>query len=141
MTRVNWQRFMIGALIATVIDFLSDGFLHEVLVRRQWEDVYARLGVPEPQHSATGLFYFVLFDLGRGFVAMFLYVMMRARYGPGPRTAIWAGIISWIALSLTGPAQFIPLGFFSVSLWLIAAAYQLVTSILATLAGAATYKE
>jgi hypothetical protein len=42
---------------------------------------------------------------------------------------------------VTGPAQFIPLGFFSTALWLKVGAFHLVTSIVATVAGAAIYKE
>lgn len=37
--------------------------------------------------------------------------------------------------------QFIPLGFFSTALWMKAAAFQLVTQILATLAGGGLYEE
>jgi hypothetical protein len=49
--------------------------------------------------------------------------------------------VVWIAFSLTGPAQFIPLGFFSNALWIKTAGFQLITSIVATLAGAALYKD
>jgi hypothetical protein len=66
---------------------------------------------------------------------------MRTHFGPGPKTAVLAGIAAWVAFSLTGPAQFIPLGFFSKPLWLKVAALQLVTSIVATIAGAALYKD
>ena len=84
---------------------------------------------------------FAVFELGRAFVAMFLYVMMRAHFKPGPRTAALAGVVAWIAFSVTGPAQFIPLGFYSNALWVKVAAFQLVTSILAALAGAAFYQD
>jgi hypothetical protein len=59
----------------------------------------------------------------------------------GPKTAVLAGIAGWIAFSLTGPVQFIPLGFFSTTLWLKVGAFHLLTSIIATLAGAAIYKD
>jgi len=72
---------------------------------------------------------------------MVLYVFMRAHCRPGPKTAACAGVLAWIAFSVTGPAQFIPLGFFSNTLWIKVAAFQLVTSILAAIAGAAVYKE
>lgn len=141
MSRINWARVLGGGLLAAAICFFSDGFLHEKLLHADWQAVYARLGAPEPAHDSSGLAYFALYDLGRGLVALFLYAMMRARLGPGPATAAWAGIAAWIACSVTTPAQFIPLGFFSTALWIKAAAYQLVTSILATVAGAALYKE
>jgi hypothetical protein len=47
----------------------------------------------------------------------------------------------WIAFSLTGPAQFIPLGFYSNALWMKVGAFQLVTSIVAAIAAAALYKD
>jgi len=72
---------------------------------------------------------------------MFLYVMMRPHFRPGPKTAALAGVVAWIAFSVTGPPQFIPLGFFSNALWIKVAAFQLVTSILAVIAGAAVYKD
>jgi hypothetical protein len=49
--------------------------------------------------------------------------------------------VGWIPFSVTGPVQFIPLGFFSGALWCMAGAYQLITSIVATIAGAAVYAE
>lgn len=74
-------------------------------------------------------------------MAAFLYAAIRPRFGPGPGTAACAGTIAWLAISLTTPAQFIPLGFLSTGLWLKAAAFQLVTQIVATIAGAALYRE
>jgi hypothetical protein len=71
---------------------------------------------------------------------MLFYATMRAYFGAGPKTAAIAGLACWIAFSLTGPAQFIPLGFFSTALWVKLGAIHLLTSILATIAGAALYK-
>ena len=45
-------------------------------------------------------------------ISLLLYATMRTHFGPGPRTAVLAGIAGWVAFSLTGPVQFIPLGFF-----------------------------
>jgi hypothetical protein len=121
--------------------FMTDGFLHERVFASDWTAVYANLGVAEAHHEAAGVLYFGIFEIGRGFVSMFLYVLMRSFFGPGPKTAILAGVVGWIAFSLTGPAQFIPLGFYSNALWVKVAAAQLVTSIVATIAGAALYKD
>ena len=72
---------------------------------------------------------------------MFLYVLLRDCCKPGPKTAAWAGFVAWLAFSLTGPAQFIPLNFYSNALWMKVGAFQLVTSIIAAIAGAAIYKD
>lgn len=66
---------------------------------------------------------------------------MRSHFGAGPKTAALAGVVAWLAFSVTGPAQFIPLGFYSNALWIKVAAFQLITSIVAAIAGAAIYKE
>jgi len=141
MSKVNWLRLIIGGLVASVICFLADGFFHERVVAADWAAVYTSLGITEPKHNVAALAYFAIFELGRGFVGMFLYVMMRPHFRPGPSTAILAGLIMWLAFSITGPAQFIPLGFFSHALWIKVAAFHLVTSVVATIAGAALYKD
>lgn len=141
MARINWGRLILGGLIATIIMFFTDGFIHEKLVMADWKAVYAGLGAAEPDAHGSSMAYFALFELGRGFISMLLYATMRAYFGAGPKTAVIAGIAGWIAFSLTGPAQFIPLGFFSHALWLKVGALHLVTSIVATILGAMVYKD
>lgn len=141
MARINWVRLIVGALVAAIIMFFADGFIHERLVKADWSAVYARLNTPEPQPHRSSMVYFALFELGRGFISMLFYATMRTHFGAGPKTAVLAGLASWIAFSLTGPAQFIPLGFFSTALWLKVGALHVVTSIGAAIAGAALYKD
>src|SRR5215207_3088749 len=140
MARINWGRLILGSLIAAIIMFVTDGFIHETIAKADWRAVYAGLGAAEPAPHGTSMAYFAVYEIGRAFTAMMFYVTMRSHFGAGPKTAVLAGIIGWIAFSLTGPAQFIPLGFFSNALWLKLGAIHLVTSIVATLAGAALYK-
>ena len=141
MPKLNWSRIIIGGLIAAVICFLTDGFFHERVVRADWESVYRGLGAREPAENAVSMVYFAIFELGRGFVSLFLYALMRQPFKPGPKTAVLAGIVAWLAFSVTGPAEFIPLEFYSHALWGKVAAFQLVSTIVATIAGAAIYKD
>ena len=141
MSNVNWGKFILGALIVAAICFVSDGFLHQRVVNEQWEAVIAALGATVPEHAGFSMVWFVVFEAGRGFLAMYVYVLLRPRLGPGVTTATWAGVVTWVAFSLTGPAQFIPLGFYSVSLWAFVSIYQLVFTIIAAIVGAAPYSE
>jgi hypothetical protein len=140
MSRINWGRLIIGAIVAAIILFVSDGLMHETWLHEDWLAVYNRLRATTPEETPVSLIYFAIFELGRGFLALFLYVLMRERFQPGPKTAALAGVGTWVAFSLTGPAQFIPLGFFSNALWAKMAVAHLVTSIVAAIAGAALYK-
>jgi hypothetical protein len=141
MYKINWVRVLVGGLVAAVILFLTDGFLHERVVNVDWKAIYAGLGSVEPQENTLALAYFAIFELGRGMISIYLYALMRSCCGPGPKTAALAGVVAWIAFSVTGPAQFIPLGFYSHALWIKVGAFQLVTSIVAAIAGAALYRE
>jgi hypothetical protein len=141
MTNVNWGRFILGALIVAAICFVSDGFLHQRVVTEQWLAVRDALGATTPDHSGFSMIWFVVFEAGRGFLAMYVYVLLRPRLGAGVKTATWAGVVTWVAFSLTGPAQFIPLGFYSTMLWFSVAVYQLVFTIIAAIMGAAPYSE
>jgi len=141
MPKINWPRLIIGVIVAAIIMFLTDGFFHEKIAKTDWQAVYAALHAREPDPHGTSMAYFALFEIGRAFIALFLYAMMRTNFGAGPKTAVLAGIVGWIGFSLTGPVQFIPLGFFSNALWFKAGAFHLVTSIIATVAGAAIYKD
>ena len=141
MARINWGRLVLGGLVAAIIMFVTDGFIHGQIVDADWKAVYAGLRAAEPEQHGASMVYFALFELGRGLIAMLFYATMRTHFGAGPKTAALAGIASWIAFSLTGPAQFIPLGFFSTALWIKVGALHLITSIIATIAGAALYKD
>jgi len=141
MRNVNWGKFVLGALIVAAICFVSDAFLHQRVVSDQWQAVIAALGATVPEHAGFSMIWFVVFEAGRGFLAMYVYVLLRPRLGPGVKTATWAGVVTWVAFSLTGPAQFIPLGFYSTTLWFSVAIYQLVFTIIAAIMGAAPYGE
>jgi len=141
MAQINWGRLMLGTLIAAIIMFASDGLVHETIAKADWKAIYSGLRAAEPEPHGTSMAYFAVFELGRAFTSMLFYATMRTLFGAGPKTAVLAGIAGWIAFSLTGPVQFIPLGFFSNALWLKVGAVHLVTSIIATIAGAALYKD
>jgi hypothetical protein len=138
---VNWGKFALGGLIASVICFVTDGLMHEKLLHTDWDAVFTGLKATPPPHSNSAFAYFGVLEIGRGFGTLFLYMMMRARMGAGPKTAAWAGVAAWYAFSLTGPAQYVPMGFLTCGLWLKASGFQLLTSILAGVVGAAPYAE
>lgn len=142
MTNINWIRLFLGGLIASVLLFLSDGFLHEQVFKQYWEYLYQGLNATPPQTPhALSMVYFFIFELGRGIGAIFIYVLMRPFYGPGLKTAVLAAIAAWLAFSVTAPAEFIPLGFYGRRLWVMVAGAQLVTSIITNVIAAWIYRD
>ena len=142
MTKINFGRLFIGGLVATIILFLTDGVLHEHITHQYWDYLYQGLGAHPPQEGhGTAMLYFFVFEIGRGFTAVLFYVLMRPFSGAGPKTAVLSALAAWFAFSVTGPAQFIPLGFYGKRLAAIVAGYQLVTSIVANLVAAWLYRD
>ena len=141
MTNINWTRFFIGGLIASLIFFVTDGLMHEMILKSDWHNIYANLKATEPQPHGLSMFYFAIYELGRGIISILIYVLMRPFFGAGPKIALYAAIVGWLAFSVAGPVQYIPLGLISLPLWLKAAGIHLVTTVIGVLAGAALYKD
>ena len=59
----------------------------------------------------------------------------------GPKQPFFSAIAAWLAFSVTAPAEFIPLGFYSRRLWVMVAAVQLVTSIVTNFLAAWIYRD
>ncbi len=73
---------------------------------------------------------------------VWLYAAIRPRYGAGPKTAVWAGLAVWVAGVLLPNAVFMgAAGLFPASLTVMTTAAGIVELVVATLAGAALYKE
>ena len=100
MKSIHWPRLLLGALIAAAILFVSDGFLHQRLINDLWQALIATLGVTIREHAGWTMFYFVVFELGRGLVTLFVYALMRPRLGAGPLTAVWAGVVDQVFLDV-----------------------------------------
>src|SRR5688572_10902646 len=136
MASINWGRLILGGLIAAIMMFFADGFIHERLVSTDWHAVYAGLNAAEPQPHGTSMVYFGLYELGRALIAMSLYATMRTHSAAGPQTVIVLAFAGWIAFSLTGRASFIPLRFFSNAHWPQVGAMHMASSLAAKIAGA-----
>jgi hypothetical protein len=68
-----------GGLAAALIMNISQYLLHIVMGRT----------------TATPLAAVVAMATVLGFVTVWLYAAIRPRFGPGPKTAIWAGLLVW----------------------------------------------
>ena len=108
MNDVHWGKFVLGALIVTAICFISDGFLHQRLIHDQWLELSAQLGITIRDHAGWKMVYFVVFEAGRGFLTMYVYVLLRPRLGASAKTAAFAGVVAWVTYSLTGPGAIHP---------------------------------
>jgi hypothetical protein len=101
---------------------------------------FKKLGLPtEPSSDFIAKAVIATFILG--FVIVLTYAAIRAQFGPGVKTAIYAGLIAWFCVYVYAGAIQTGLGFISVRLALIGAVWGLVEYAAGAVAGAWFYKD
>jgi hypothetical protein len=138
MGKVNLSRVILGGIVAGIIVNVSEGLLHDVVMKAQFEEALKALGKTPPQ-SGTALFWWLVWGFIMGITAVWLYAAIRPRYGPGPATAARAGIAAWILSCVLMTIAMTNLDLFPFNPLVLV--WTLVEAIIATIAGAALYKE
>lgn len=139
MNNINLGRVLLGGLVAGAVLNIGEFLLNGVLLANQMKDFFTRCGLTPP--GGRGLFLLVLFTFLMGIFLLFVYAAIRPGCGPGPKTALCAGLIGWFCVYFYNSAVAVALGFVPLNVFLIAFAYGLVEYILAAIAGAWLYKE
>src|SRR5438105_3767070 len=94
MTSINWTRVLLGGLVAGVIIDVSEGLLNGVFLAADWANAMKALNKPEISGSSIAAFN--VMGLAIGIFTVWLYAAMRPRFGPGPKTALGAGLATWV---------------------------------------------
>src|SRR5262249_16482408 len=102
-------------------------------------DFLKRCGFAEPGPKFLVIAIGITFVLG--IVMVLGYAAIRPRFGPGPKTAIIAALFAWFGVVLYQNVIGAGLGMVPVDMVAIAVGWELVEYVLASLVGAALYKE
>lgn len=140
MDRINLGRVLLGGIVAgivaNILGFLVDG----VILAPRWTAAMTALGKGE--FTTNQIVAFNLIGLAYGIFAVWLYAAIRPRYGPGPKTALCAGLAVWVAGILLPNAAFMgAMGLFPSDLTTLSTLAGVVEWAVAALAGAWLYKE
>jgi hypothetical protein len=139
MNNINFGRVLIGGLLAGLVLNIGEFLLNDVILGKQMREFFARYGIPEPGGSFLILAVTMTFAIG--ILIVFVYALIRSRLGPGPKTAIVAGLIMWFGIYVyTGAIN----GFlfaFPLNVMLIGFAWGLIEYVVGAIAGAWAYKE
>jgi hypothetical protein len=140
MGTINTTRLLLAALATGVLYFIFDGIIHGAILSGEHQAAIVGAGKPVV-NDPTAFGYFALFDLGKGLVAMLVYVFARARLGAGPITAVWAGMIAWLGVETLPAIGAMPFPFYSKWFYVKVIALELVPMVVGAVAGAWIYKE
>ncbi len=136
---INITRVMLGGALAGLVLNIGEYVLNHVIVAQLSSDPGAEGGmaafsVGQMVSGVTIMFVF-------GIALIWIYAAIRPRFGPGPMTAVIAGLTVWsIAWLLTG-ASFITVGVFPTGQMVVSIVWGLFEVPIAAIAGAWLYKE
>jgi hypothetical protein len=144
MGKINMGRVILGGLVAGLVMNASEAFLHAGVLGEDGAKLvedWKRLGL-ELDIRPSLLFWLIGITFVLGILAVWTYAAIRPRFGPGPKTALCAGLAVW-AMSYLYAAVYIDAGIvvWPPKLTWLPVAWGLVEIPLATLLGAWVYKE
>ena len=142
MPQMNSSRILMGGLIAGLIMNGGEAALHAVILGDETGLLYEKYGIGIPG-TTENLVLLIAATFLLGIVAVWLYAAIRPRFSAGPRAALIAGIAVWLLAHLWSGVYLGAgyAGLITPRLAWIPVAWGLIEAPLATLAGAAFYKE
>lgn len=140
MNNINMGRVVLGGLVAGLVLNVGEVVLNEFILGPRMQVFFDQhnLVVPGGSFIATA----VVLTFIMGIVLVLIYACMRTRLGPGPKTAVIAGLLLWFPVyCYCGIIQALLLGMPPVGMLPLVLGFGLVEYSLAALAGAYFYKE
>jgi hypothetical protein len=110
--------------------------VHRVYLDDAWTAAFRALG-----KTPTGWSTFIPANVFIGILLVWLYARLRPRYGRGPKTALRAGLATWVVFWVIPLMAIVPMDLFPISLLAAAIALGVVDVGLAVLLGAWLYQE
>ncbi|MGA2182123.1 MAG: hypothetical protein ABSH47_03775 [Bryobacteraceae bacterium] len=139
MHKINSGRLILAGIVAAVILDILEYVDNGIVLAKAWADSLKTIHVAPL--SVRGIIAFNVWSVVVAFLAIWLYVAIRPRFGPGPKTALIAAAVVW---ALGWPlGTVVPLAMHVVprSLAINASLLGIPEMAIAILAGAYLYKE
>ena len=141
MTPINAPRVILGGLAAGLVMNVLDVTTGLTLLADDMNSNAQRLNLdPAVINSTSAMVTWIAADFIYGLLVVFTYAGFRPRFGPGPKTAIIAGVTIYAGITVI-LAGFLSVGMFMQGQFMKQAAISLGVVIIASLVGGALYKE
>ena len=140
MSEINTAGVLKGGLAAAVIMNISEFILNVPVAGAQMTAELSARNLPAADSGAQ-IAVFVGLTAMLGFITVWLYAAMRPRLGPGPKTAMCAGLTVWTCSYLYSAVTTGTIGIHSMGLVLLIIVWSLVEMLIASAVGGYLYKE
>ena len=137
MGKINVGKVIVGGIVAGAVMNGLDFVINTIILK---DSMTATMTARNIDPAAMSIPTMVVLDFAMGLLLVFTYAAIRTRFGPGPKTALVAGILLSLITS-TLAAYFVGMGFFGWHEWMPNAALSTVNMCVSALAGCAVYKE
>jgi len=139
MGNINCTRVLLGGLLAGLVLNIGEFILNGIILAEQWSALFAEFGIG--QLHAGQLASSVILTFLFGIALIWMYATIRPRFGPGPKTAVIAGLTLWSTAWLLMSAMLFTVEMFSMELAVITIIWGLFEVPIAAVAGAWLYRE
>ena len=135
MFAINVRRIVSGGLLVGLILNISEMVLHRSALHSSWE---ALLGITFGLGESLWM---IAANFLLGITTVWLYVIMRDRFGPGPKTAMMSGFMIWVFVALIPGMAALGIGYLTWGIVITMLIWRLIELPIAIMAGAAPYKD
>jgi hypothetical protein len=141
---INTSKVVAGGIVAgiimTVVDMASYMFIVGDQMTADLNAFKPGLGDMMASQGTGQMVGMVIMNLIVGMLLIWTYAGFRPRFGPGPKTAVYAAL-TFFAFGLIMTSNYLMMGMMGRTLWLTYGVIWLVCLIVATMAGAKIYSE
>ena len=139
MPRINVPKVLLGGLAAGLVANAIDYVINAYLLANEMQEMVQRLNLRADMVERS-MWTWMGFDFVYGFLVVFAYAAMRPRFGPGPTTALIAGLCFWVGFTALF-AALTAMGLYTDAAFIKGAVFTLASSLVPALVGGAIYKE
>ena len=138
---MNTGKVIVGGLVAGVVLNIGDFLINTQILVADQTEFLRRLNIdPATMESFSGMLPWIVIDFLMGLLLVWTYGAIRPRFGPGVGTAILAGLIPFLGVTLV-LAGFTSMGVFLMPMFIKGSIAALVNISVASVAGAWVYTE
>lgn len=142
VTGINTGKVVIGGLAAGVVLAVLDFVVNGLLMAEQNRAAVMALNpsLVESMERPSAMVAYIASDLALGLLLVWTYAAMRPRFGPGPKTAVLAGLLIWATASLVYFSMTM-MGMWALSYFVTGVVVYLVILLVSALVGGMLYQE
>ena len=138
---INTGKVVTGGLLAGVVMNILDLTENYTVLSGDMNAMVDRLHLnPAVMTDVSYAIPWVVIDFVLGLVIVWTYAAMRPRLGPGPKTAVLAGLVPWVSVTAV-LCGFAAMGVFSETMLTKSAFFALISVLVGSVVGAWAYKE